>query len=82
VRAFDGTAAAADHPQDPADVRSRAARAILALVIAVGAIVLAIALVDLTRGPLPRTWFVLLALTLVSGWSTLRMRHVPISFSM
>ena len=82
MRAFDGAAAAADHTQATADLRSRVARAILALIVGVGAIVLAIALVALTRGPLPRTWFVLLALTLVSGWSTLRMRHVPISFSM
>jgi PAS domain S-box-containing protein len=59
-----------------------AVRALLGAIVALGAIVLAIAIVELTRGPVPGTWFVLLALTLVSGWSTLRMRHVPISFSM
>jgi PAS domain S-box-containing protein len=57
-------------------------RALFGAIVTAGAVVLAIAIVDVARAPIARTWFVLLALTVVSGWSTLRMRSVPISFSM
>src|SRR5206468_2510409 len=38
-------------------------------------------IIGLMRHPVGPTWFVVVALTLVTGWSTLRMRDVPISFS-
>jgi PAS domain S-box-containing protein len=36
---------------------------------------------ELMRQPVGSSWFVLVGLTLVTGWSTLRMRDVPVSFS-
>jgi PAS domain S-box-containing protein len=56
-------------------------RAMMAVINAAGALALAAAVVQLVREPVAPSWFVLVALTLVTGWSTLRMRHVPISFS-
>jgi PAS domain S-box-containing protein len=56
-------------------------RAFLATVAAAGAVVLLASIRDLMRQPVESTWFVLVGLTLVTGWGTLRMRNVPVSFS-
>jgi PAS domain S-box-containing protein len=50
-------------------------------VVTAGAAVLLISIRDLMRQPVESSWFVLVGLTLVTGWSTLRMRDVPVSFS-
>jgi PAS domain S-box-containing protein len=57
-------------------------RAFLLAVQAAGALVLLLSIAELIRHPVGSGWFVLVALTLVTGWSTLRMRIVPISFSL
>jgi PAS domain S-box-containing protein len=54
---------------------------VFAAIIVAGTIALATSLFELIRTPVARGWFVLVALTVVTGWSTLRMRHTPISFS-
>jgi PAS domain S-box-containing protein len=54
---------------------------VLGSVIATGTAACFWSIAELMRRPVPSTWFVLLGLTIVTGWSTLRMRHVPISFS-
>jgi PAS domain S-box-containing protein len=46
-----------------------------------GAAVFAVSMFELMRQPVEWSWFVLVGLTLVTGWSTLRMRDVPVSFS-
>src|SRR6267142_975580 len=48
---------------------------------AAGAVVLLVSVGELIRHPVGSPWFVLVALTLVTGWSTLRMRTVQVSFS-
>jgi PAS domain S-box-containing protein len=53
----------------------------LLVVEAAGALVLLLSIAELIRHPVGSAWFVLVGLTLVTGWSTLRMRDVPISFS-
>src|SRR6266550_3288380 len=49
--------------------------------IAAGGEAFSVSIIDLTRHPVGPSWFVVVALTLVTGWSMLRMRDVPISFS-
>jgi PAS domain S-box-containing protein len=56
-------------------------RAFLWTVGAAGAVVLLVSVRELIRHPVGSPWFVLVVLTLVTGWSTLRMRTAPISFS-
>jgi putative nucleotidyltransferase with HDIG domain len=50
-------------------------------VVTAGAGVLLLSIRELMWRPVGSFWFVLVAFTLVSGWSTLRMRAVPVSFS-
>jgi PAS domain S-box-containing protein len=64
-----------------APVKSAGRLALLWTFGAAGAVVLGISLRDLLRHPVGSPFFVLISLTLVTGWSTLRMRTAPISFS-
>jgi len=50
-------------------------------VVTAGGGVLLLSIRELMWQPVGSFWFVLVAFTLVSGWSTLRMRAVPVSFS-
>jgi PAS domain S-box-containing protein len=50
-------------------------------VVTAGTGVLAVSIRELMRQPVESSWFVLVGLTLITGWSTLRMRDVPVSFS-
>jgi PAS domain S-box-containing protein len=52
-----------------------------ALVIAAGTLALGVSVYDLARQPVGSAWLILLGLTAITGWSTLRMRDVPVSFS-
>src|SRR5262249_54515561 len=56
-------------------------RLILGALIAAGTAAFAWSMAELIHQPAGTTWFVLLGLTIMTGWSTLRMRDVPISFS-
>ena len=56
-------------------------RAFLAAVILAGSFVLAWSLMDLSVQPIAPQWLMLVALTGVSGWATLRLRAIPASFS-
>jgi PAS domain S-box-containing protein len=56
-------------------------RAFLAAVILAGSFALALSLIDLSTQPIAVEWLMLLALTAVSGWATLRLRAIPASFS-
>ena len=56
-------------------------RAFLAAVILAGSFALALSLIDLSSHPVALEWLMLLALTAVSGWATLRLRAIPASFS-
>ena len=51
------------------------------VVVIAGAGMLLASIRELMSQPVGSFWFVLVALTLVTGWSTLRMRAVPVSFS-
>ena len=62
-------------------VSSVIGRGFLTIVAVAGAVVLLVSIRDLMRQPVEATWFVLVGLTLVTGWGTLRMRNVPVSFS-
>ena len=55
--------------------------AFLATVILAGGLVLAWSVIDLTARPIAPQWLMLVALTGVSGWATLRLRAIPASFS-
>ena len=55
--------------------------AFLATVILTGGLVLAWSVIDLAVRPIAPQWLMLLALTGVSGWATLRLRAIPASFS-
>ena len=46
-----------------------------------GSFALALSLIDLSSQPVALEWLMLLALTAVSGWATLRLRAIPASFS-
>ena len=59
---------------------SRSATYVWSVAIA-GAIVVVYAVADVFSRPLETAWLVLLALTAVSGWATLRIPSMPISFS-
>ena len=56
-------------------------RAFLAAVILAGSFALALSLMDLSAQPIALEWLMLVALTGVSGWATLRLRAIPASFS-
>jgi PAS domain S-box-containing protein len=56
-------------------------RAFLAAVILAGSFALALSLMELSARPLALEWLMLVVLTGVSGWATLRLRAVPASFS-
>ena len=56
-------------------------RAFLLAIQAAGAVVLPLSIVELIRHPVGSAWFVLVALTIFTGWLTLRMSNVQISFS-
>jgi PAS domain S-box-containing protein len=56
-------------------------RAFLAAVILAGSFALALSLMDLSAEPIALEWLMLVALTGVSGWATLRLRAIPASFS-
>jgi hypothetical protein len=55
--------------------------ALLIVAVAAGAYVLATSLPIVVSGTVGTTYFVLAGLTLATGWATLRMRDVPVSFS-
>jgi hypothetical protein len=55
--------------------------AFLATVILAGGLVLAWSVIDLAARPIAPQWLMLVALTGVSGWATLRLRAIPASFS-
>ena len=59
----------------------RRARAYIFSVIAVGIAVAAYSVYDLVRHPVELEWLILVGLTVVSGWATLRIPAIPISFS-
>ena len=56
-------------------------RTFLAAVILAGSFALALSLMDLSAQPVALEWLMLVALTGVSGWATLRLRAIPASFS-
>ena len=56
-------------------------RTFLAAVILAGSFALALSLMDLSAQPIAPQWLMLVALTGVSGWATLRLRAIPASFS-
>jgi PAS domain S-box-containing protein len=56
-------------------------RVFLLVVQVAGAVALLLSIRELAQRPIESAWFVLVALTLVTAWSTLRMRNVQISFS-
>ena len=56
-------------------------RAFLATVILAGSFVLAWSLLSLSAHPIALEWLMLVVLTAVSGWATLRLRAIPASFS-
>jgi PAS domain S-box-containing protein len=51
------------------------------VVVAAGSAALATSIRALITNPVGSSWFVLIGLTVVTGWSTLRMRDTPVSFS-
>jgi putative nucleotidyltransferase with HDIG domain len=51
------------------------------VIVIAGSGVLFVSIRELMSQPVGPLWFMLVALTLVTGWSTLRMRAVPVSFS-
>jgi PAS domain S-box-containing protein len=51
------------------------------LVTTAGVLALAASIRDLRVQPTGSSWLILLGLTAITGWSTLRMRDVPVSFS-
>ncbi|MGE3179518.1 MAG: ATP-binding protein [Vicinamibacterales bacterium] len=55
--------------------------AVLAAAVAAGAYVLVRSTLDVASAPVDSTFTVLAGLTLATGWATLRMREVPVSFS-
>jgi PAS domain S-box-containing protein len=56
-------------------------RAFLLAIEAAGAIVLLLSIVDLIRHPVGLAWFVLVGLTLITGWTTLRYNAISFSIS-
>jgi PAS domain S-box-containing protein len=73
-------------PAEPQNLRPRRLAGVLRsmylrVVIAVGAVVLLVAVVELVRHPVGRVWFILSGLTLLTAWATLRMPTVAASFS-
>src|SRR5262249_59867547 len=52
-----------------------------AFVVVAGPLALGASFADLARRPVGSSWLILLGLTAISGWSTFRMRDVPVSFS-
>jgi putative nucleotidyltransferase with HDIG domain len=68
-------------PRDKSQAIDRRARAYVLGTIAVGMAILVYAAVDLARHQVGVSWMLLLALTVLSGWATLRNPSMPISFS-
>lgn len=70
---------------DSPPLRGRVAQdvrlALLITAVAAGAYVLVIAVQHIVHSAVDSTFFVLAGLTLATGWATLRMRDVPVSFS-
>src|SRR5437764_191295 len=60
---------------------TRGAYAYGTAVIGAGTVVLALSLRQLIADPVGPSWFMLAGLTMLTGWATLRMRAVPVSFS-
>jgi hypothetical protein len=58
-----------------------AARAYVIAIVGVGVMIWAYCIRDLIRNPVGPEWFILVALTVGSGWATLRIPAMPISFS-
>jgi len=56
-------------------------RAVILAIQISGALVVLLSTIELIRHPVGSAWFVLVGLTVVTAWSTLRMRNVQISFS-
>jgi PAS domain S-box-containing protein len=71
-----GYSAIAPHP-----LNVYAWRAFVSLVVPAGAIVLLVSIVDLVQHPVGTTWLVLVGLTIGTAWATLRVRRVPVTFS-
>jgi PAS domain S-box-containing protein len=75
-------AAATSAPAAPSAVATVAIhRLVLGALIAAGTAAFVWSMAELVQRPAGTTWYVLLGLTIMTGWSTLRMRDVPISFS-
>jgi putative nucleotidyltransferase with HDIG domain len=66
--------------QEPASLSRRAAAYVYGIT-AVGALVLTYSALDLVRHPVRPEWLLLVALTVVAGWPTLRSPSLLISFS-
>jgi PAS domain S-box-containing protein len=62
-------------------VHVKVPRAFLLAIEGAGALVIVLSIAELIRHPVPSAWYVLVALTMVTAWSTLRMRTVQVSFS-
>src|SRR5205823_6294226 len=81
VPSFKPAAATSAATASPAETAVALHRLVLGAVIAAGTAAFAWSMAELVYHPVAATWFLLLGLTIVTGWSTLRMRNVPISFS-
>ena len=75
------TTSGAEAPARPTSGPSRGGQLYVTCVILAGACVVAGAGVDVAARPVGREWAVLIALTIASGWATLRIPGMPISFS-
>jgi putative nucleotidyltransferase with HDIG domain len=60
---------------------SRHAQLYVLGIVVCGAAILAYSILDLIRHPVELEWLILVALTVASGWATLRIPGMPISFS-
>ena len=67
-----------DHPAQPLGA---IARAYVFGIIALGVVVTVHSVADLIEHPVGLEWFILVGLTVASGWATLRIPGMPISFS-
>jgi putative nucleotidyltransferase with HDIG domain len=68
-------------PTDKPNSTDRRARAYVVVTAASGVAILGYTGIDLVRHPVGLQWVILLALTVLSGWATLRIPAMPISFS-
>src|SRR5438067_2808146 len=67
-----------DHPAQPLGA---IARAYVFGIIALGVVVTVHSVADLIEHPVGLEWLILVGLTVASGWATLRIPAMPISFS-